>query len=212
MWPRGLAALALVTSISDCRDVPVPAADGTSPVVKLDVYGVLEYPGEDPLALNTCCTMRRNVALNDPLTVVASAEDRESGASSLEVVATVISDCVRRNPPPGGPASVRRSVDRVLASSGGAGGTSPPTRIANTSTRLFDLLEPPCPDVRRIVDEDADGRPISVVVDTQATVFCGARFFARGTNGVGGAASTATLLLIDGSPRSSAFPCAGVPF
>lgn len=214
-----LSAMALAA----CKTVAIPAADQTAPVVRMDIYGIDE-PDATFLDFRDCCTLRRTVGLGDELTIVASAEDADSGIQSVEIVATVITECLvtrsypGKGPVPGGPPEgtmVLRQTEQVLASSDGSGAanaSAPETRLVNAKTRLVDLAPEACGPVTVSIREDPADPPLTATVAERATTFCGVRFFARGKNGVGGTHSTATALIVEGPPRSGAFPCRSVPF
>jgi hypothetical protein len=149
--------------------------------------------------------------------LVASAEDADSGITSVEIVATEITECMvsrsfqgRRGVPAGPPVGQRRlrETEHVLGSATATASPLPRTRLVNATLRLADF-EPQCDPIKFAVNDDP---PTYVIIAEQSMTFCGARVFTRGRNGAGGTDSTRTGLIMEGPPQSSSFPCASVPF
>src|SRR5215510_5919919 len=92
-WLLHFLVITTALHLASCKTtVRINPSDMTAPIVKMDLYGVKE-PGQNFIGFADCCNLRRTVGISDVLTLVASAEDRESGISSLEIVAVVISEC-----------------------------------------------------------------------------------------------------------------------
>jgi hypothetical protein len=213
------AACLFATALPACKMVTVPTADATPPIVKMDLY----FGDEVGELANNFGGWRRSVRMTEELTLVASAEDAESGISTLEIVAMVINECdVTRSfpgPGPGAPhgppvgQTTLQQNERVLASASAAaaGNTTslPQTRLANAKMRLEDLKPEPCGPVKFWVNDDP---PTAVTIAERSTTFCGVRVFARAQNGTGQTQSTDTGFFVEGPRGSGAFPCVSVPF
>jgi hypothetical protein len=223
--PQRVASIVLctlvpaLTMLGGCETTSVPASDASAAEVKLDVYGVETSYSGPPGVLglsDRCCTVRRSAPSTLELPLIASAKDEQSGIRSLEIVATVVRRCTRERPTTAAEGvPTIQSVERVLARAGGtnaAGEALPITRLASTQTTLAALQPDPCPDLRRIVDEDANGQPIYQTVDRQTTTFCGVRIVARAANGVGTATPTASAFVVEGPIGAGALSCPEVPF
>jgi len=210
---RGHAFLTvlLVIGSPSCEQVSVPPVDATPPTVKLDIYGIGD-PTENPVSEDSsCCTIRRSVPERNQLTLVASAEDRDSGVKTLALNAAVIRTCQAQSAPGVPVGTPIMEVTMIeLAKVASTGTQFPATRLENAYFRYGDHQPPECPHSKRYID-DANGTRVEDGLP-QITTFCGVRLTATGENGTGVAASTGTLLLVAGPPRSGAFPCPSVPF
>ena len=92
-WLSQFLVITIALQLAACKTpVRIDPSDKTQPIVKMDLYGVDE-PGSDFIPFSDCCMIRRTVRISDELNILASAEDRESGITSLEIVAIVISEC-----------------------------------------------------------------------------------------------------------------------
>jgi hypothetical protein len=220
-WLSQFLVITIALQLAACKTaVRIDPSDKTQPIVKMDLYG-LDEPGYDFISFSDCCRVRRTVRISDELNILASAEDIESGISSLEIVAVVYSECVvirsfrgSRGVPDGPPVGQRnlRQIEHVLASTSvttkESANSLPQKLLAKAKTRLKDLSPEPCPSIKFFVNDDP---PTAVTIAEQGTTFCGVRVFARAKNGLGQTQSTATILLVEGPPGSGAFPCAAVP-
>jgi len=222
-WLSQFLVVTIALQLVACKaPVRINPFDKTQPIVKMDLYGVDE-PGYDFISFSDCCMIRRTVRISDELNILASAEDRESGITSLEIVAIVISECkvIQRfnngrgipPAPPVGQITLLQS-EHVLGANDAAEGSAnslPQLLLAKAKTHLRDFSQD-CGPIKYVYKDDPFDPPITVIQANQETTFCGVRVFARAKNGVGQTHSTATVLLVEGPPRSGAFRCASVPF
>ena len=220
-WSLQFLIIAIVTELAACTTVEISRSDTTPPVIKMDIHGVIDGQEHYTSLWSDSNSIRRTVGKADKLTLFAWAEDSESGISSAEIVAETIRECQvtqsfpGRGGAPDGPPVGQRTLlqsDIVLAAVRAVTGNARSLRemrFVIAKSRLKDLQSGLCPSIRFFVNDDP---PMAVIIAVQSTTFCGVRVFARGKNGVGLAHSTATGLLVEGPPRSGAFPCSSVPF
>jgi len=93
-----LAVLAAL-SLQACQClVTVPSKDTTGPTLTMDVYGLRwpPDPGNPPEEVSFgvgCCSISRPIALGQKLTLLAVAEDPESGTASVAMNARIVILC-----------------------------------------------------------------------------------------------------------------------
>ena len=196
--------------VAGCETVTVPADDNTPPTTKLEITGILDGQGNPDPVFNdsSCCARRRSVPDLAPLTIVASAEDPDSGVLNVAVWIWAIMRC-RYEDSSGAIQITGQSHVAVAGPVSGPlppGSTAPRSRSATASVRMADTPYGAC-QPKTVTDANGQTR----VLAAQPTGFCGRRAFIVTHNGNGVQGSGKGVLFTTGPFGSNNLPCPEIP-